>query len=633
MAGPVLLEINHVEMIDDQGAEWSMTFEEVLGGAGRMTAIVQDRTNTWVPEAHWDVKATIRSTSHVLYRGKILTFKLILDLQVPWRKWQLTCTDYNPEMSQRKIGAFDGKEWVDTSGLGVFINVDPYGATLATDKLTVQALFDHYFRVDGEAIDTETFVNEYLADIFPIEWSYSDMQQALEEMAALIQANLQFWIDMDLRFHWVTIPAWQDLLQEGSGLALSGGSEGGDSVTALLFGESTVGESDLPFAPYNVVDVNSDAEAGTIGFSKLDFEFDGQEMPEQVYVKGGTGYVYNQQPDITSETKVTVKVPASGDVDHYELTFLTTTKLWHTDSTGYVSITYDTVGPSGPYTVKWVTVPWNTARNKGGNYWKLLTGPDAGKLVDDNTNYLSGYGSIRVQKVLETALPGDPIVGVGGSGWTNEVTQDPNKRQSYLDAPVSTTRSRRDSIGGTALYRGQTPTLRGSVEVYGLDGWRVGQAMKITDVRLPAELNNRYYVIQSVKAKLLPANDLRRYTLDFGDGPKSRWSAKMQPGDISWPPPFNLIEVHAYDLTPGPNSTQRIIASLVSPDGTPWKIAGKTVNWSFECYNNIGILQSGQGSIAPEVSVTDKYGKAYTMLTTGPGTGLVYYVFANVKAV
>lgn len=623
MAGPMQLLINDVEFVDDHGAEWSIGFEEILGATGRATLIVQDRDNSWVPPAHADIKIKIRSTGWTVYRGEILSTGFSLMPGEPWRRWKLNCIDYNDELPQRKVGAFDGTVWIDESSMGVFVNIDPYAETLATDKLTVQQLFDHYVRIRGEAVDTDTFVFQYIDDLDQIRWAYSDVKAALEEMAALVQTNLQFWLDPDLKFHWQAIPAWQDLLQDATVV----GSDPASSITGLMFPEGT---TNLSLAPYEVVDVGSNPDDGTIGFSELDIEYSGDTMPEQVYVKGGTGYVYNA-PTTPTTTKTTVHSPTAGVKARYEVRFLATTKLWHKDSTGYVSTSYDTVGASGSwFSCKWVRVPWNEARNKGGNYWQLLEGPDSGKLVDDNTNTLSGYGEIKVREIVST--PGEPTVGVGGSGWTHEVTQDPDKRQAYLEAPVSTTVSKRDSLGGQALYRGDTPTLRGTVKVYGLDGWRAGQTLKITDARLPAELNGRYFVIQRVSGVLLAGNDLRKYTLDFGDGPQSRWSMQAKTGDITWPPPFAYIEIDVFDLSPGPSSVQRITGRMVSPDGTPWKIAGKTVNWSFKCYNSAGVEQTGQGTLEPTVSVTDKNGRAYTKLTTGSGTGLVYYVFANVKA-
>jgi hypothetical protein len=626
MATPIALYINGYDVGDDM--EWGISTEEVLGGTGRATLLVQDRTNSWVPEAHWDVKAVIRATGWVLYRGEIISTPLELTLGMDWRIWQMQCADYNNEFPQRLVGAMDGKTWMDTSGLGVFVNIDPYGTTLDTDKLTVQALLDHYIRVNGEAFETSTYVEEYVTELFPRSWYYKQLQDVLEELAAIIVANLQFWADPDLFFHWVTIPAWQDLAQEVVAVAL----DDAQATSGLMAPEGVL--SGLAFAPYEVVDIDADPDSGKIGFHSLKVTFDGKDMAEQIYVRGSTGYVYNAPPLGTgSETKTTVKAPTAGAADRYELTFLDDTKLWHTDGTGYVSVSYDRSDAGahpGPYKVKWVRIAWNEARNKGGNFWKLLEGPYQGKLVDDNTNVLWDYGEIRVQKVV--TAPGDPVIGIGGSGWVNEVDQDPNKRQAFLDLPISSDQATRNSMGGMALYRGSFETLRGSFVSTGYDGWRAGQLVHITDSRLPAQLNGKWFIIQRVRTELHPGTDLRKYTIDWGDGPTSRWSGEKQPGPVDWPNPATMIEISVHDLSPGPNSSQRITGQLINASGEPWAIEGKTVNWSLECYNNLGVLQPGQGSVKPTVSITDRHGKAYTTFKSGAGVDLVYYIFADVKA-
>lgn len=616
---PILLEVNGDEI---SRMEWSMSTEEVLGATGKARLIVQDMDLSWEPEAHWDVKVSVRSSGWVLFRGEIVTTPITLITGADFRVWQLECSDYNNQLPQRLVGAFDGKTWIDDSGLGIYVNIDPNAETLETDKLTVQNLFDVYLRVaDGTAIDTTTYVNEYLTDFYPISWAYGNLQRSLEELAALINVNLQFWIDPDLKFHWVAIPAWQDVatdLATGSGPTLD-----------MMFPEGSLGG--LPVSSVVASDIR--AETGQIGFSKLSLTPDGSDMPEQLYVQGGTGYVYNAPPiPPLEETKTVVKSPIAGAQQIYHLTFLSSTKIWHTDGTGFISLTFGTASAGGPYNAKYVSVPWNAARNKGGHFWKLLSGPDSGKLVDNDTNVL-GYGSIKV--VAITTAPGtpeDPKIGIGGSGWVGEVDQDPNKRQAYLQAPMSTTKSMRDSFGGQALYRGSRPTLRGSLDCYGIDGWRVGMLLKIEDNRLPSYADGRFFVIQRVRAALLPGNDKRKYTLDFGDGPVSRYSAQRRGGDAGWPPPAIKIDISVHDLAPGPSSSQIITGQLVNGSGEAWALRGKTVNWSFECYNSAGVLQTGQGSINPEVSVTDKNGRARITFTSGPGLGLVYYIFADVIA-
>jgi len=619
------LLLNHEEV---GNVEWNMSTKEVLGGTGRATLTIIDKDCTLEPQAHWDIKVVIRGTAWVLWRGEIISPPASFITGSSARWWNLDCADYNNQLPQRLVGAYDGKTWVDEFGMGIYVNIDPFASSLETDKLTVQNLFDHYIRVDGEALDTTTFVQEYLADLPSISWSYSDLQSALDEMAALVVDNLQFWVDPDLRVHWVTIPAWQDL---NALVAIL--NDQGLSQTAGMFPEQPV--DGFTLAPVNI----SDAPSGTeISCRDLKITPDGSVMPQQVYVKGGTGYVYNAPPLVDETTVVHHPQPGSGT---YQVTFTAATnKIWHTDGTGYVTIYYDTVGPSGPYKVKWVYVPWHQARNKGGHYWKMLSGPNVGWLVDDHTNHLSGYGHIVVEKV--TTGTGEPQVGTGGSGWTNEVDQDPNLRQSYLDAPVSTDQARRDSLGGQALYRGATPTLRGSCKVsggtdptgnyLGPDQWRAGQLVQITDSRLPANMSGTFYVIQGVTTTLIPETDVREYVLDFGDGATSRYSAQPTGGDASWPPPAIQIDIAVHDLSPGPLSTQIVTGQLINAAGEPWEIKGKVVTWTLECYNSSGVLQPGVGSLTPGVSPTDKHGKARTKLKTGSGTNLVYFVFASVTA-
>lgn len=627
MVAPIKLEIDGVEVT---GVEWELDTEEVLGGAGRFNIRVQDRNNSYVPPDHGDVRVSIRSEDWTLARGEIISTSCDLELKHPWRVWKIDGSDYNASLTERKVGAFDGKTWIDAYGLGIYVNIDPFAASLETDKLTVQQLFDHYVRVaDGLSVETTTYVNQYISDLFQIDWEYTDVQTALEELAANVVENLQFWIDPDLFFHWVVIPAWYDLLQEAVGVSL----DEGESVSAMGFPEGSI--EGLPVAPVEIVDVRDQDDGETIGFSELSFEYDGSEMPEQVYVRGSTGYVYNSPPiPPTEDTKTVVSSPTPGVDATYEATILqANTKLWHVDGTGYTSIFYDLAGPGGPWPVKWVRVPWNEDRHKGGNYWKFLSGPHAGKMLDDNTNYLSGYGGMVVHRVTESpGDPDDPKIGVGGSGWSGEVTQDPNKRQAYLEAPVSSTRSRRDAMGGQALYRGSISTVRGSVKVRGLDGWRVGQVVKISDARMPADLVGRYFVIQKVQTSPLHSTDIRVYRIDWGDGPESRYSGDKVGGDAGMPPPAIQIDVQAFDLSPGPDSTQTITGQMVNGSGQPWNVAGKVVNWSVECYNNLGVLQPGVGEVNPTQSSTDNHGRARTRLTTGPGTNLVYFVFAAVKA-
>src|SRR5450756_873870 len=92
--------------------------------------------------------------------------------------------------------------------MGDYINIDPNAQSLASDKLTVQRLLDAYIRVDGQAFEANTYVEEYISDLNgSLQWSYATLQSSLEEMAQEVVFNLQFWGDPDLYFHWVSIPS------------------------------------------------------------------------------------------------------------------------------------------------------------------------------------------------------------------------------------------------------------------------------------------------------------------------------------------------------------------------------------------------------------------------------------------
>lgn len=633
MSGPVILEVDHSEVV---GAQWNMTFEQVLGGQGRARLYIVDLGLVLDFQAHMDVKARLRDGGFVQFRGEIVNEPLEFVTGAGHRVWVLDCADYSAEFPQRLVGAFDGKTWQDVDGLGDYVNIDPFGHSLATDKLTVASLFDNYIRVDGEAIDADTFVGEFLSDFPTIYWAYSTLQRSLEELASGVAANLQFWLDPDLRFHWAAIPAWQDLAADY--VASAADPDSPDSLTAEMFPEIAATPEGTPIRG----DVIGDRLTG-VGLRNLKITLDGSEMPEQLYVRGGTGYVYNApQVDPTGESVVVnPEGYGSKSSEKFRLTFTSSTKIWSLTTAGYINPAFTTASAGGPYDVKFVSVPWNSATGKGGHFWKLLTGPYAGKLVDNDTNYF-GYGNITVVKLVPTTTPAS--IGVGGSGWVNDVTQDKDMRQAYLEAPISTDQATRDSIGGQVLYRASRPTLRGSCtvsggidpngNVLGPDDWRVGELVRVADSRMPGDLSGRYFVVQRVAAKLIAGSEVREYDIDFGDGPVSRYSYQPSSGgdDGSFPPPVTQVEVQAFDLSPGPNSTQTIIGQLIAKDGTPWEIADKVVKWTLEVYDSLGAAVTGQGTLSPEVSGTDAHGRARTVLRTGSMTGLVYFVFADVAA-
>jgi hypothetical protein len=628
MTKAVLLYLDGVEVGD--GVEWSMTFEEILGGTGRAMLTLQDPGYTINPQTHADVKAVLASNGWVLYRGEVLLATMNLPPGLDLTRWNLDCADYNGQIPQRLVGAVDGTD-VQDNGFGNYVFIDPNAATSATDRVTIQALFDTYFRIGADAAETVTYVGEYLApgSFVPIFWSNSNLAKAVAELSALVAVNIQDWLDPDFFCHHVSIPAWVDLagILDGTGPGLP-----------LLFPTASTGL--LPPAPREITDVVTDPSL-QVGGRGLTFKMDGAIQPQQVYVKGATGYTYDMGTP-------PIGVPAVPVIDAgflkrgtYTLTVNSTTNLYHLDSTGHVAATHTTSGAGGPWYVTSQFVPYGA--HGGGSFWRLTSGPHAGLLISQHTNNL-GYGSITVTTIpVPPGPPPGPVIGVGGTGWVGG-PQDPAKRQAYVEAPSSTTASDRDAIGGQVLYRGATPTLRGSVVIGGdhrladgtmyptVDGWRAGQVVQITDARLPPALNGLRYIIQRVATKLYSGTDSREYTLDWGDGAVQRLTTAPDP-KVPTPDPAVQMYVIVADHLPAPGAKQVVTAQLVSQAGVPWPIPNRVVNWTVQAVNASYTAVPGQGSCDPPASTTDQTGKARTTFTAGSQTGLTYFIYTDTPAI
>jgi hypothetical protein len=604
------------------GMEWSLSCEEILGGVGRATLTVQDRTNSWEPATHDDIKVIIAATGWVIFRGEVVSEPVELPVGMPWRRWGMECSDYNNQLPLRLVGAIDGTVWMDADGFGDYIAVDAWANSTGSDRQTIQTLFDHYIRIRGSSIETSEFVGEYLVDLATVYWMYSTLQSALEELASFVSQNLQFWLDPDLKFHWQTIPAWQDLAQDAAAVL----ADATQAPLARMVPELQT--TQIVVAGQGVW--MDGGPPGTISGRKLRFTYDGADQPEQAYIRGGTGFVYNNGVDPIAEIPIE---PTPAYPGHYLLTFNAPTLVYSRHTTGYINLPGEEFGSPGMQVyVNPTLVPIDPVRLTGGGFWNMKTGAKVGWLVSRSTNRL-GYGDITVVALDTTphdpaAPPGPPVIGIGGSGWSQSVVQDPNKRQVYVEAPQSTTHAERDSIGDQVLYRGRYPTLRGTVTVSGVDGWRVGQLMQLVDARLPAALNGRYFVIQRVATRLLPGTDLREYDLDWGDGPvaRSTQQAREKPGT---PPPMTQIIVLPQDVTPKPETTQVVVGQLASMSGAPWAIPNKVVNWTLIALDSNNALVTGQGFLDPLTSTTDSAGKARTVLTTGARTDVTYFVFAD----
>lgn len=690
-----------------------LSTEEVLGSSGQCIVVVQDRAGSYEPQEHDEIKIVIHSSSWILFHGEVISIDLDLSVAFPFRRWRLTCSDANVQVPQRLVGALDGTQWVDGDGFGDYIMVDENASTLATDKQTIQNLFDVYFRYFGNPMETDTYVGTYLpVDSFvPFKQLYSTLQAFLEALAGLVTVNLQFWLDPDDFFHWTAIPAWQDIAQDvvvpGSGLV-------------GLFPEFDFGTT--PVAP---TELNADnpVPGTSISFRGLKAVQDGASMPQMVYVRGGTGFVYDTGiPPSPFPDNPPPPAPSSAT---YTLAFNRSTTIYTRTSKGYVGTASSFTTPFGvPYVVVPLNVPRDPVHHTGGSFWLIKTGPATGKIVSQHTaeglihvkagryntynvsgtpavitslgtpidtgGFSANFDSMReyqwpshspkpsqsfllhvssgshsglwlhatevgreispqvtVVTVVPppddpTRQPATPVVSIGGSGWVRtgvgiEVA-DPNLRQAYLEEPNSTTQQDRNAVGGQAIYRGKTPVLRGTLvcsggtdhegNVLGPDGYRVGQLIKITDARLPARFNGRYYIIQRVAMKTIQTQNVREYTLDWGDGPTARTSGlrAKKPPTI---PPADGFYIDVAETQPAPNATQVVPAQLINGYGQPWAIEGKVVNWLLVAVDKDWAPVVGQGSLDPMASTTDDHGIARTVFKAGDQTGLTYFIYCD----
>jgi hypothetical protein len=629
VSGPYLFYLDGVEV--GGNVEWdNVSFEEILGNTSRTTFYLQDPGYTINPQAHADVKVVRASTGWVLWRGEVLLPSITLPPGMDLTVWKLDCRDYNGQLAERLVGAVDGTD-VQDNGFGNFVFIDPFASTSSTDRVTIQQLFDHYFRIGTDAAETSTYVGEYLpaGSFVPIFWTNSTLARVIADLASYVAINVQDWLDPDFFFHHVSIPAWADLaaILAGSGPGLP-----------LMF--PTTDASLLPTAPRWISDVVSDPSL-QVGCRGLTFTMDGTVMPQQAYVKGATGYTYDTgSPPVGVPA---VPVLDAGFLVHgtYQLAINSTTNLYHLDSTGHVASTHTTGAAGGPWFVTSQTVPYGTYG--GGAFWRLTSGPHTGLLISQHTNSL-GYGSITVTTIpVPPGPPPAPVIGVGGTGWVGGV-QDPTMRQAYVEAPSATTSGDRDAIGNQVLYRGATPTLRGSLVIGGdhlhtdgtlyptPDGWRAGQVVQITDARLPPWLNGLWFVIQRVATKLYPGTDQQEYTIDWGDGPVQRLTTRPDP-KVPTPDPAVQLYVVLQDATPAPGTQQVVAAQLVSQAGTAWAIPNRTVNWTVQAVDASYTPVPGQGSCDPPVSTTDQTGKARTTFTAGSVAGLQYFIYVDSPAI
>jgi hypothetical protein len=260
----------------DAAVEWDFSWEERIDGVGTASFTLQDRENEG-PEfgrVRDEIKAFIGDDR--IFHGEITKARLELPVGHPFRRWKITASDYNTILDLRLVGTPDGSDFTSIDGGKTHTPLDPHAHCRATDRLTVEWLFEKYAKMpDGSAIDATTFVRHYVNkyvlynkhDKPVLWWRHVTLREALNELANMAGFPIFYWMDPNDKFHWVNFADFE------AGLG---------SLPKLMPKPAT-----MINAPAIITDHAPD-HVTTIGFRDYFVEEDAAFMPEQVYIVGAT---------------------------------------------------------------------------------------------------------------------------------------------------------------------------------------------------------------------------------------------------------------------------------------------------------------------------------------------------------
>jgi hypothetical protein len=268
-------------------AEWAVTWEERTDGVGQFTATIQDRTND--PNVEYGRKRDLLTAfwnGLQVFDGSITSSKLLLPPGRPWRRWQITGSDWNGIPNEHHLGVPVGSSWESDDGGQSFFTVDAADAAalnVETDAAIVSWLIASMARPDGSQFDFRTYVYNLIPTSVLVDAltgkshltnpRHTPYMQLLNELRALAGFPIYMWFDPTGAFHWTV---FQD-----PGTALGSGLPTGMPQTP-----------NQPLAPAAITDVNPD-HITTIGCRNYELDYDGTYMPEAAYIVGATDYIYN----------------------------------------------------------------------------------------------------------------------------------------------------------------------------------------------------------------------------------------------------------------------------------------------------------------------------------------------------
>lgn len=221
------------------------------------------------------------------------------------------------------------------------------------------------------------------------------------------------------------------------------------------------------------------------------------------------------------------------------------------------------------------------------------------------------------------------VADTAGSGWvsfgTPDATPSGGVAQELLDVPDSVASASKVAAAVRAGNATSQGLLRGRLVVgnerHHLDGWHVGQSFNLKDARLPDYLNDRRYVIQKVTTTLIPGQNWRVYTIEFGDAPIARSSSGRAPSVVNKPAqPGRLWDIDGRVINPPASATITVVGQFerAAPN--------ISVPLELHVWDDTGTPQTGVGSISPTTVITDWLGRWETQLTVGPTEGWHYCV-------
>jgi hypothetical protein len=224
-----------------------------------------------------------------------------------------------------------------------------------------------------------------------------------------------------------------------------------------------------------------------------------------------------------------------------------------------------------------------------------------------------------------------------GTGWELRHSADLRKRHTLVDAQAKS-EAQKNAVAAHNIRYSQRARIKGSVTIgsptEAVDVWRCGQMVKITDARLPSSVNGKLWPILRVAGSLKSGNDFRVYTLEFGDAPIGRFSAKYRTSPQRLPTarlPANRHRIFMPNTHLRPSSSYTVESQMIDHSGKAVRQGGVAVAWSLVTRDSAGAVVSA-GSIAALDDFTDRHGQTAATLTTGSTTGLHYHLTCKTVA-